>query len=142
MSSSGAATLEHNRLSQRFKPTSSARPARRVGSTPPPSDPARSSTASACNSCAHSRQLLQLKVAILHLAAVGFEADGAGPGNFERGLQHLAVAGAMRDVVRHRHLDLIPILRLVLLELLVRTGDEVIAALQLRFADENAAVRV
>ena len=48
----------------------------------------------------------------------------------------------MCHAVFHLNLDFIPILRLVFLEFLVRTGDEVIAALKLRFANKNAAVRV
>src|SRR2546422_4092623 len=48
----------------------------------------------------------------------------------------------MGDTVFYRDFDFIPILRFVFFELLVRTGDEVITALQLRLANENAAVRV
>src|SRR6266508_5473972 len=38
-------------------------------------------------------QLLQSDAAILNLSAICFKADGAGLRNFERSLQHLAVAG-------------------------------------------------
>ena len=48
----------------------------------------------------------------------------------------------MRGAAPHRDLDFIPVLGLVFLEFLVRPGDEVIATLKLRFADENAAVGV
>src|SRR6266545_6954089 len=39
---------------------------------------------------------LQPDVAILHLAAVAFQADGAGRRDLQRGFEHLAIAGAMR----------------------------------------------
>src|SRR6266496_2155906 len=56
---------------------------------------------------------------ILHLAAVAFQADGTGGRNFHRRFQELAVAQAVRLAVLHRHFDLVPIARPVVLELLI-----------------------
>jgi len=79
---------------------------------------------------------------VLHLPAIAFKPDGSGGRHRERIRQNLAVAGAKRDAVCHRDLDFIPILRLIFLQILVRPGDEIIAALQLRLADEDTAVRI
>src|SRR6185369_10841456 len=50
--------------------------------------------------------------AVLHLAAIAFEADGAGGGNLDPGrVEQLAVAGAGGDPVLHRHHELVPFLR-------------------------------
>src|SRR6185436_9901293 len=87
-------------------------------------------------SCDWSREpllrLLDPDIAVLHLPAVGFEADGAGLWKLQRVFEDLAVAGAMRDVVLHHHDDLVPVLRLVILQRLVRPSHEVVAALELR----------
>ena len=56
--------------------------------------------------------------------------------------QRLAVAGAGGRVPLHDDFDFVPILGLVVLQLLVRTGHEVVAALKLRPAQEDAAVGV
>src|SRR5687768_10784805 len=80
--------------------------------------------------------------AVFHLAAVAFEADGAGFGDFESGFEDFAVAGAMGDAVFHDDDHFVPILRLVVFQLFVRAGEGIIAALQLRFADEDAAVGI
>src|SRR2546423_1415679 len=87
------------------------------------------------------RRLQQADVAILHLTAIGFKADRASFRKFDRILQHFAVASAVRDTMPDGDLDCVPILRLVLLKLLVRTGDEIIATLQLWLANEDTAVR-
>src|SRR5262249_53980165 len=89
-----------------------------------------------------SPPFLQPPLAVLHLPAVGFQPDRPGRRQLQRLLQHLAVAGAVSDVVLHHHHDLVPVLCLVLLQLLVRPGDQVVAHLQLRPAQEQAAVGV
>ncbi len=63
-------------------------------------------------------------------------------GSLSASSRTLPIAGAMSDVVLHHHLDLVPFLRLVFGECLVRAGHQVIAALELRLAEENPAVRV
>ena len=73
---------------------------------------------------------------------IGFQTNGTGLWQLEGGLEHLTIAGAMSDIVLHHHLNLVPVLRLVLLESLVRTGHQVIAALQLRPAQKDPAVGV
>ena len=52
------------------------------------------------------------------------------------------VASAVRDAVGHGDVDFIPILGLVFLEIFIRPGHEVIPALQLRPANEDAAVGI
>lgn len=79
---------------------------------------------------------------IFHLAAVAFKSNRAGGGDFERAFQDFPVARAEGNAVGHGDLDFIPILRLVFLQVLVWPGNEIIAALQLRSADEYAAVGV
>ena len=56
--------------------------------------------------------------------------------------QHFAVARAMGRVALHRDDQLVPILRFVVLEILVRTGERIVAALELAAAQEYAAVGV
>src|SRR5688572_22594196 len=92
-----------------------------------------------------SKTLVRLanpNAAVFHLAAVAFEADGAGGGDFEGGFEDFAVAGAMGDAVFDDDDHFVPILRFVVLQVFVRAGEGVIAALQLRLADEYAAVGV
>ena len=48
----------------------------------------------------------------------------------------------MSHAVLHHHHDFVPILRLVVLKLFVRTSQRIVPALQLRLANEDAAVRV
>src|SRR2546421_499455 len=85
---------------------------------------------------------LQPNSPILHLPAVRFQPDRTGRRNFHRVLQHFPIAGAMRNAVFHRNLNLVPILGFVLLEVFIRTGHEIIPALQLWLANEDAAVCV
>ena len=73
---------------------------------------------------------------------IGFQTNGTGLWQLEGGLEHLTIAGAMSDIVLHHHLNLVPVLRLVLLKSLVRSGHQVIAALQLRPAQKDPAVGV
>jgi len=87
-------------------------------------------------------QFLHPNPAVIHLATVAFEADRAGGREGQGVFQDLAVASAMRDVVRHRDFNFVPILRFVFLQVFVRPGHEVIAALQLRAANEDAAVGI
>src|SRR5881396_3234467 len=70
-----------------------------------------------------SRRLLEADAPILHLAAVTFQTDGTGGGNFHRRFQELAVAKAVRDAVFHGHFNFVPISGAVLFELLIRTGQ-------------------
>ena len=88
------------------------------------------------------RQFFELDVAVFHLASVAFEADGAGGGHGEGGFEDFAIAGAVGDAVFDFDDDLVPVLGFVLLQFFVGTGDEVVAALELGFADEDAAVGV
>ncbi len=48
----------------------------------------------------------------------------------------------MGRTVLHSHHDLVPFLRSVLFQRFVGPGQEVIAALELRFADEDTAVGI
>src|SRR5262249_11679752 len=89
-----------------------------------------------------SSKFLESDPAVLHLSTVGLEADWPRGGDFKRVLQNLSVAFAMSDGAFYRYHNFVPILGLILLEFLVRAGYEVIAALKLRFANENAAVSV
>ena len=63
-------------------------------------------------------------------------------GSFNASLQDLPIAGAAGNAILHSDLDQIPILRLVVLQRLVGAHDEVVAALKLGIADEDAAVGV
>ena len=72
---------------------------------------------------------------ILHLAAVAFDADRAGRGQIKGLFQHFAVARAMGFVATDRDDELIPVLRFVILEVLVRAGERVVAALELSAAE-------
>ena len=81
-------------------------------------------------------------MAVLELAAVAFEADGSGGRHGEGGFEDFAIAGAVGDAVFDFDDDLVPVLGFVLLQFFVGTGDEVVAALELGFAYEDAAVGV
>ena len=81
-------------------------------------------------------------MAIFHLATVGFQADRAGFGKFQRVFENFAVAFAVGEVVVDGHDQVVPILRFVVFQFFVGAGDEVIAALKLRLAEEDAAVGV
>ena len=48
----------------------------------------------------------------------------------------------MSDVVLHGHHDFVPLLRFVLSERLIRTGQEVIPALELGFSNKDTAIGV
>src|SRR3989442_7231457 len=85
------------------------------------------------------RRLVDSDAAVFHLAAVAFEADGTGGGNFHRRFQYFAVAHAVRRSVFDDHLDFIPIASAIVLELLVWAGEQVVAALKLPATDEDAA---
>jgi hypothetical protein len=74
--------------------------------------------------------------------AVCLQANRTGRGKLQRRFQDLAIARAARDSVLHRYFDQVPILRLVSPQFLVRTRDQVIAALELWLAKEDAAVGV
>lgn len=87
-------------------------------------------------------QFLQPHTAVFHLSAVAFKTDGTVCRDFQGALQDFPVAGAEGDAVGDRDLDLIPILRPVFLQVLVWPSHEIIAALQLRPADEDAAVGI
>src|SRR5438128_10442389 len=89
-----------------------------------------------------SRRLLDADAAVFHLAAVAFEADGTGGGNFHGRLQYFAVAHAVRRSVFNDHLDFIPIASAIVLKLLVRAGEQVVAALKLPATHKDAAVGV
>ena len=63
---------------------------------------------------------LDLNAAVFHLAAIPLQADGAGVWDGEGGFEQLAVAGTSGYPALHDDLDLIPVLRLVLLQFLAR----------------------
>src|SRR5688572_26507298 len=88
-----------------------------------------------------SRGFFNANAPILHLAAIRLESDRAGRGHLKRVGQQLAVARATRHTVFHDDLDFVPVLRPVFLQLLVGTGDEIVATLELRPAHVDAAVR-
>jgi len=87
-------------------------------------------------------QFLYANPSVLHLAAIAFQTNGAGGWDFELGVEHFAVAGAMRNPVFDDGHYFVPLLRLVVLQFLPRAGEDVVATLELRFADEDAAVSV
>ena len=74
--------------------------------------------------------------------AVTFESDRTVGGKSQRRFEDFAIARALGHAVLHGDLDLVPLLWLVLLQLQVGSGDEVIAALELRLADEDPAVGI
>src|SRR5262245_6164370 len=78
--------------------------------------------------------------AILHLPAVALEADRAALRQLHLALEELAVAGRARDAALHLDHELVPLLRPVALQALVGAGEGVVAALQLRPAQVDAAV--
>ena len=76
------------------------------------------------------------------MPAIALESDGAGGGYIELGVEDFPVASAMGYSTFDDGHDLIPFLRLVLLEILPRTGQNVVAALELGLAYEYTAVRI
>ena len=82
-----------------------------------------------------SGQRLDPDAPVFDRAFVGLEGDGGREGNFQRGFEHLAVAGAAADAFLHGHLDGVPVARAVELE-----GFEgvvaVVAALELGLVEE------
>src|SRR5208282_868561 len=88
------------------------------------------------------RQFLETNSAVLHLTAVALQANRSGRGDIEGGFEHFAIASAERLAAADGDDDLIPVLRLVMLQMVVRPRDEIVAALQLRPANEDAAVGV
>src|SRR5262249_32860123 len=56
-------------------------------------------------------------------------------------LKHLTVASAIRLAAFYRNFHFVPLLRLVLLQLRIRPGNQIIATLQLRLAKKDAPVR-
>src|SRR5881394_43048 len=89
-----------------------------------------------------SRNFLDADAAVLHLTAVAFEADGAGGGEFHRSFQNLSIAQAIGHAFVHGHFDLVPVASPVMLEVLVRAGERVIAALKLSATNEDPAIGV
>ena len=81
-------------------------------------------------------------MAVFHLPAIAFESDRPRGGHFHRSLEYFTVAKAEGQPVFDRDFDFIPIARAIILQLLVRTGEKIVAALQLRTANEDAAVSV
>src|SRR5262245_39934786 len=79
---------------------------------------------------------------ILHLAAIAFQANRAGFGQLERGLQHLAITRAMSDAVLYDDHHFVPVLRFVFLQLFIGPRQRIVATLKLRLADEHPAVGV
>jgi hypothetical protein len=87
-------------------------------------------------------QFLDANAAVFHLAAVRLQADWTGHGKFVGTFQFLAIAGAGCDFAFYDNLDLVPILWLVFFQILVGAGHQVIPALKLWLAKENAAIRI
>src|SRR5262245_29257865 len=67
--------------------------------------------------------------AVFHLAAVAFQADGAGIGKLEGGIEGFAVAGAIGDAVFGDDDHFVPVLGLIFLQHLVRPGEWIVTAL-------------
>ena len=87
-------------------------------------------------------QFLQPNVTVFHLATIAFQPDRTVCGHLKLSVEHFPVASAMSNAVFHNHNDFIPILRLIFFEVLPRTGENVVAALELRTANEHAAVGI
>ncbi len=68
----------------------------------------------------------------LHLAPISFKADRTCFRNLHRFLEELTVAGRACDAVFHGDLEIVPVLRAIMLQLGVGTGEQVVPALQLR----------
>src|SRR5436190_21992830 len=79
-------------------------------------------------------------VAIFHLTTVAFDPDRPSVRELIGRFQHFAVARASGLVAAHGDHKLVPVLWFVVLEVLVRPREQVVAALQLATADEHAAV--
>src|SRR6267142_5410584 len=80
--------------------------------------------------------------AVFHLAAIAFESDRPRGRHFHRGLEHFTVAETEGGTVFDRDFDFIPFARAIVLQLLVRAGEKIVATLQLRTPNEDAAVSV
>src|SRR4051812_10161935 len=85
---------------------------------------------------------LDLNAAVLHLAAISFQTDGTSLRDGKGGFEQFAVACTAGCRALDDHLDLIPVLGLVLLQLLVRASHQIVPTLKLWLPDENAAVGV
>ena len=83
-----------------------------------------------------------LKTSVFHLAPVAFKTNRAGGRDFHGGFENFAVAGAVGFGAFYGDDHFVPILGLITLELLVRSGDQIIATLKLGTANEDAAVGV
>src|SRR6266853_3730104 len=81
-------------------------------------------------------------MAVFHLAAVAFKTNRTGVRDLERILEDFAVADAMGFAAFDRNDDFIPILSLVMFQVIVGAGEQVVAALELWLADEDAAVGI
>gem|GEM_PF-4431918 len=80
--------------------------------------------------------------AVFHLTPVSFETDGAGGGYFHIGIEDFAVAGAVSRIPFHSDDHFIPVLRFVIFQIFIRSGQRIISALELGFPDEDPTVRI
>ncbi len=83
-------------------------------------------------------------VSIWDAEALSYEATGqlCPRFKFEGLLQYLPITGAMGHSVHYNNFNRIPILSPVLLQIFVGTSNQIIAALQLGFTNENTAVSI
>ena len=73
---------------------------------------------------------------------ISLQPNWAGRRKFEGLLQYLPITGAMGHSVPYDNFNRIPILSSVLLQIFVGTSNQIIAALQLGFTNENTAVSI
>src|SRR5262245_16698349 len=87
-------------------------------------------------------QAFDADASILHLSAIAFETDWPRGGYFQLTFEGFTVADGVRNAVLDRDDQLVPILRLIPLQVRERSGQCVIAALQLRTAAVDATVSI
>ena len=79
---------------------------------------------------------------VFHLAAIAFEPNRTSFGKLHRLFQYLAVASAMGDVVFDVHFNLVPVLRLLALQIFIRSRNPIIPALELGITNEDPAIGI
>src|ERR1051325_1145057 len=86
--------------------------------------------------------LFDANAAVFHLAPGAFELDRAAGRNFHRGLKDFAGAHTVSGLAFNDDLKFVPITLTIVLQLFVRAGQRVVAALKLIAANKHAAVGV
>ena len=85
---------------------------------------------------------LDANAAVFHLAAVAFESDGAGGGEFEGFFEDFAIAGAAGGIAFGFDNEFVPVAGAVVFEFFPWSGEGEVATLELWFAEEDTAVSV